>query len=220
MDETRQENGSDPRSAEEQVVLRMLRIPEKMDEVQCTLDEFRCKFETLETVIDRTNQSVQELRASLGTVRQTHECLVLMSEHQRQLTQEHYLEHVILPLVRRALPVCDWVADALRRAPELSALSGSDAMAILHGAMTQITEWLLVYGVETFEEPVGSVFDARIMKAGMLDDCSPVSASDELRVETLIRPGFRRGKYIIRSQVVRVATTPSQTDGTEGRSGC
>ena len=198
----------DPQSSEQrlaQAIAQILAMPQILEQVQQSQSEQREQIAHFEEAQSLQGRSLQKLEGSFLTQTEAitalygkHDCLEQTSRQQTLLSEQHYQEHVIEPLVRRIFPLIDIL---------LEAVSGSNGKLVstarsdLFEALTaNLYELLADYGVEVIQTAAGSPFDAKIMKPVRF--VPTLRTRQDKKIESVVRPGFRRGKRMLRPVMV------------------
>jgi molecular chaperone GrpE (heat shock protein) len=162
---------------------------------QAVLDRFAHTGDKL----DQIRATLSALQSRMEALHQQQDCLEEASRLQRLLSEEHYKAHIVDPLATHLLPLVDLGDDVLAHAYD-----GSDQplAEVLRVVKSQVLEALAGYGIEPIAYPPGSTFDPLVMEPH-----KTLWTSDPERDMTIaesLRLGFRRGKKVLRHQLVAV----------------
>ena len=152
-------------------------------------------FHELGQVQVKQQQALHELEAmhkQFEVLLATHKLLENASVENQILGDQHYEEHVILPMVRSLFPILDLVYDARVSWREADESVGDRFLAFADAIWTQLRQFLLQYEVEIIGHPPHARFDARFMRPVKMHATSNQSL-DGL-VARCLQVGFRRGK--------------------------
>lgn len=189
------------------IVAQFLAMPQTLVQIQQSQSEQREQIAKLEEIQSLQGRSLQSLERF--TLKQTEavealygkqDCLEQTSRQQTLLSEQHYQQHVIEPLVRRVFPLIDML---------LETASGSNGEQfpnaqtdLLEALRVELYELLAGYGIELIRATTGSPFEGKIMKPVRFVP-TPRARKDK-KIESVVRPGFRRGERILRPVMVAV----------------
>ncbi len=195
------------------------RLERKMDPLPESVKDIARRMDTLENAVEELKKevgAVRKVKQTLSTVGDDLEelatrtqALEKASEEMDRLSEQHYQERVIQPMVRSIFPLYDLVEDAdgswARQEGREMKLTN-----LLEALRCQIEEFLAPYGVEPFWHDPGAVFDPALMQ--------PVKKVETSReeldgtIEESWQVGFRRGERILRDEsvVLRVFQTSEE----------
>jgi molecular chaperone GrpE (heat shock protein) len=152
----------------------------------------------------------QAMAAKLEGIIAQNRLLERASEEHARLSQEHYQEHIIAPMVRLLLPVVDALEETAKQDPCHDQSPGEAAVSsVIEQIGTYLTQFLSSYGIEQVRHQPGAVFDPKLMK--------PIrfitSGRKELtgRVAASMQMGFRQGiDRVLRFESVALYHYPSE----------
>ncbi len=188
-------------------VAQFLAMPQVLEQIQQSQSEQReqiAKLEEIQSLQGRSLQSLERLfvkqTEAVEALYGKQDCLEQTSRQQTLLSEQHYQQHVIEPLVRRVFPLIDML---------LETASGSNGEPfpnaqtdLLEALRAELYELLAGYGIEPIRVTAGSQFEAKVMKPVRFVP-TPRAKKDK-KIESVVRPGFRRGERILRPVMVAV----------------
>ena len=188
-----------------QAIAQILAMPQTLEQIQQSQSEQSEQIAQLEETQSLQGQSLQSLEGSTQKLTEAvkalygkQECLERTSRQNTLLSEQHYQQHVIEPLVRRIFPLIDILSESG---------SGSNGNQfpnarsdILAALAAELRELLAGYGVEPIQVADGSPFDAKIMKPVRF--VTTFRSKDDKIVESMDRLGFRRDELILRPAAV------------------
>lgn len=188
-----------------QAIAQILAMPQTLEQIQQSQSEQREQIAKLEEIHSLQGRSLQKLEGSVLTQTEAvkalygkQDCLEQTSRQQTLLSEQHYQEHVIEPLARRVFPLIDILSEAASGSNDKLI---SDAQLDLFEALTaNMYELLADYGVEPIQTSAGGPFEAKIMKPVRF--VPTLRARQDKTIESVVRPGFRRGEQMLRPVMV------------------
>ena len=109
--------------------------------------------------------------------------------------ERHYQEHVIEPLAHQLFPMFDILKQARAKCPD-----SGPRHQYLTALASLVDELLGRYGIESYESPDGTPYDAKTMRATHTSETYDSHCHDT--TAKTLQTGFRRGSRILRYQSV------------------
>jgi len=114
------------------------------------------------------------------------------SQENRILSEEHYQDHIVEPMVRSLFPVIDLINDAKNRNMDSGKDENTGANGLTEAIFIQLQQFLSAYQIEPIQHQPGAKFDPRQMRP-----LKTVSTQDKRladRVARSLQAGFRCGR--------------------------
>jgi molecular chaperone GrpE (heat shock protein) len=166
-------------------------------DAQLQREELQRQLQRLDNAVEHLNVLLQQIPASFQSV----------TQHQQQLTEYHYQQHIIMPLVYRVQCLYDLAVEGIAQVHRVGDEPGTDRAEFMEAARSQVVELLSTYGVDILDAPEGAPFDSKTMRVMNTIVADPSGRSAWL-VSKTIRVGFRHGNRILRPQYVDVDVLP------------
>ena len=152
-------------------------------------------FHELGQVQVKQQQALHELEAmrkQFEVLLATHKLLENASVENQILGDQHYEEHVILPMVRSLFPILDLLYDAKVSWKKADESPGDQFIAFADAIWTQLRQFLFQYEVEIIRHRPHARFDARLMRPVKVHATG--NRSLDGLVAQCLQVGFRRGE--------------------------
>lgn len=174
-------------------------------------------FHELGQVQVKQQQALHELESlhkQFEVLVTTHKLLENASVENQILGEQHYEEHVILPMVRSLFPILDLVYDTRVSRREADEATSDEFMAFADAIWTQLRQFLLQYEVEIIGHPPHARFDTRFMRPVKIHATN--NRSLDGLVAKCLQVGFRRGEdRLLRLEMVSLyGYRPTQLETT------
>lgn len=142
-----------------------------LNKQQEILDQMPAKLAQLETLPTKLQTSQQQIIYSLQHIekqldQQIAESRLLenASQENRLLSQEHYQDHIVQPMVRSLFPIVDFINDAKDRSTDPATDKKMDADELIEAISIQLQQFLAVYQIEPIRHKPKAKFDHRLMR--------------------------------------------------------
>ncbi len=179
----------------------------KQHHIKQTVDQLPKMISSMEATIAGQNQIIRGLNQGVGTLGrmfqdllQTSQLLENASKEQKLLSERHYQEHVIDPLVRSVVPLVHLVDEARQNSSPDE--GGSNHPTVLDAVHKGIQEFLFNYGLELFQSKQGAAFDRQSMLPIQIESTNVKNL--DFTVARSLRCGARRDQRILRPEDVVV----------------
>lgn len=145
-----------------------------------------------------TQQSAAQtdMGTTLRVLFQRMDCLDEFARQQKVLTDQHYFEHVVMPMFRRLSGEIDLAGDYLASFEGAS----STPIDLLQALRDQLIELLGEYGIRKLHADPGAIFEPKWMKPGKI--VLTTNKSEDKQIVSTMRCGFARGELILRPATV------------------
>ena len=158
----------------------------------------------IRTAQQQLMHQLQAVQTQAETFLSTNQLLEEASRQNHILSEQHYDDHVIGPMIRALFPVLDIVYDAVKSCESESEPTSSRFSSFVKAIWTQLQQFLLLHDVEIVCHPARTRFDARIMRPVK----THVTDSRDLDglVVRCLQIGFRQGsERLLRPETVSVS---------------
>jgi molecular chaperone GrpE (heat shock protein) len=167
-----------------------------LNKQQEILDQIPAKLAQLETLPAKVQTNQQQIIYSLERIEKQMDQLIAgnkllenASQENRLLSQEHYQDHIVQPMVRSLLPVFDFVEEARNGTSEHS---NGEVQEFAEGLSIQLQQFLAAYQIEPIQHQPGAKFDPREMRPVKTVSIHDKQLAD--RVARSLQAGFRCGR--------------------------
>jgi molecular chaperone GrpE (heat shock protein) len=154
----------------------------------------------LGTLLKRQAKDMTATKDAVTALTQRQDVLEAAGRELERLSDQHFHEHVITPLVSRLLPPIDLIGGFLLQDPATVTVQSSLEMHA--GVREQLIEFLGDYSVELFHAAPGTPWDKKTQRAEVFVP-TPLQSNHHVIVRT-IRCGVMRNAQILRPAVVSV----------------
>jgi len=145
--------------------------------------------------IASAEKRLEEIQGTTTAVANDHTALALANDEIRRLSELHWEERVIDPMVNQLFPVFDLVL-GFRNARRDKVGEGKALDSAFKAIQTMLQDFLGTYGVEYFLCRAGSPFDPGAMKAVKMVPTDQEQLHNH--VQACLQVGFRRGRRVLR----------------------
>jgi molecular chaperone GrpE (heat shock protein) len=161
-----------------------------------------------ETKQQQSLYDLESVKQQLGKLASTNKLLENASETNQLLSQEHYSQHIIEPMVRSLFPIFDLITDSHKYHSDLSCKE----MTLMHSIYSQLQQFLANYGIEITKHTTGDSYNPKTMKAIKWE----VTSEEHLEksIARSLQVGFKLGQTrILRMETVSLFKyQPSETN--------
>ena len=178
----------------------VLLLPERLDDLERKLNSLeRLVIEQISET-EGLSPKIDGIEAGLKALCDRNDLLEHASQHQAQLTDQHYRDHVVGPVVRQIIPLVDMTEEAL---PASESEDGPDsASPLIRGIRDDLQEALARLGVEQFRSPPGSSFDPKCMQPVRFEQTA--NQSQDRTVAEVVRAGYLMDQKVLRPASVAI----------------
>ena len=145
-----------------------------------------------ETRDKQTGYALEAIRTRLDTFAGQAELLDNVNRTHRMLGEQFYDQRIVQPMVRGLFPLVDLLEQAMGR-------ENADA-DLLSALLTQLEQFLALYGIESYRHAAGDDFEPAVMKP-----LSPTATNDPALdglIAKSLQCGFRTPERILRLETV------------------
>lgn len=166
----------------------------------------------IQTVQQQSLHQLQNLQKQFGDFLTTNRVLEEASQQNRILSDQHYEDHVISPMVRGLFPIFDIVYDAVASDEHAAKLNSRQFAGFAGALWTQLEQFVLQYDVKVICDPPHTRFQAQTMKP--VKTLATDNKSWDGLVASCLQVGFRKGpRRLLRPETVSLYKyRPSQLE--------
>jgi molecular chaperone GrpE (heat shock protein) len=170
-------------------------VPKIGDRVYECLKPLTSQLNEIATKQQQTMYSLQAIEKQLASLITQNKLLENASKENYHLSEQHYLERIIEPMIRLLFPAFDAIYDAKRRGRKTGLTVERVANGTLEQVCVHLKQFLLIYQIEPVKHKPGAEFDPRIMKP--LKFVPTNKKEQNSRIAECLQIGFRQGKQRI-----------------------
>jgi len=178
-----------------------------LNKQQEILDQILAKLAQLETQSTKNQTSQQQIVYSLQHIEKQLDQLIaeskLLENASREnhlLSQEHYQDHIVQPMVHSLFPIIDFINDAEDRSGEPATDRKIDTNELTGAIFTQLQQFLAVYQIEPIRHRPKAKFNPSLMR--------PVKTvtTENRQLDNRIAKSLRVGFWWRKERVLRFET--------------
>lgn len=161
-----------------------------------------------ETKQQQSLYDLESVKQQLDKLASVNKLLENASETNQLLSQEHYNQHIVEPMVRSLFSIFDLITDSHEHHSDLN----GKEMGLMYSVYSQLQQFLSNYGVEIIKHATGDSFDPKTMSPIKWETTSEKHI--EKSVARSLQVGFKSGQ----NRVLRMETVslfkyqPSETN--------
>jgi len=178
----------------------VLLLPERLDDLERKLNTLERLL--IEQISDTEGLSpkIDGIEGGLKALCDRNDLLEHASQHQAQLTDQHYRDHVVGPVARQIIPLVDMTEEVLSASE--SGEDSDSASPLIRGIRDDLQEALDRLGVEQFRSPPGSSFDPKCMQPVRFEQTAILS--QDRTVAENVRAGYLMDLKVLRPASVAI----------------
>jgi len=176
---------------------------QKSEETAGSLISFGNEINQLATKQQQAIYSMQKMEQHLEVLNSQGKLLENSSKENHLLGTQHYLEHIIEPMIRSLFPVYDVIESARSLHHQQADINSKRLYNVLEQLHVQLTQFFLTYQIEPIRNKHGAEFDPKMMKPIKYVQINKRELHG--RIAECIQIGFRQGEQrILRPEGVAI----------------